>query len=586
VGWYEISWTLIAAAAVGVVLPAVGARVRRLLQLPCPPSLHGPVDWCVGSWTAGAGVLACGLAGFLQPLPVLIVTGALAACGRFRELGRNIRRALPFLAAAVPLLAIALAPPFFYDAWVYHLGLPWQALEEGAIRAHPENVFAAYPPLAQLVYAVPLSIELVRVPAVLHLLTSCLGAQAVSALARRLGARRVPATIAGLFFLYSPLAFAVPALPAAESWALTGTVSAAALALTARGRGATALAGLAVGVALATRLQALAWTAMLGFVAVAASRERLRAAAAFAAGAALGSLPWWLKNGVLLSDPFAPIGWRREGIETMWRDAQSLLYQASGPVDLVVQAWDKVASLPQLLLPPLVLALAGASSRRTRASLVAAGLGVAGIGVWVVTGSIGRFLLPALALLLAVAVAARPRAHAVLAAAAIAAGIAIGVVQTVAFWERKGGLALLGDADEVYATELVSNPYPAFSACAELPAGARILMTGEPRGFLLPRPFVTTSQCDVSPLRDLLASPDARPAAVAAELRRRGFTHLLINVAEMERLGADYPVLPWTDEASHDRAAKLWAYLEPPVVREGAVVVYALGGDETGADPP
>jgi hypothetical protein len=579
VGRFDIPLTLCATAIVSLALWAIGARLRRLLRLPCPPSLRAPVAWCLGSWAAGVVVLACGLAGGMAALPLVLVTTALSAFGRYRGVRLDARRALPYLLAALPLVPIALAPPFFYDAWVYHLGLPWQSLREGAIRAHPENVFSTFPPLAQLVYAVPLSLDLTRVPACLHLVTSCLGAQAVAGLARRLGARALPATVAGIFFLYAPMAVVVPAFPAAEGWVLAGIASAAAIALT--GRPAVARGGLAgwmVGIALATRLQGAAWTALVGCALAARGRRRLATLAVFAACAALGSMPWWLKNAVLLSEPVAPIGWEREGLETLWRDGQSLVHHAARPFVLLTEAWGKIRDLPLLLLPPLVLAAIGAWSRRRPVTLLALGLGVAGLGAWAVTGSLGRFLVPAYAVLLAVAVVPRRRALALVATAAVIAGTAIGLVQTAAFLAR--GADLTDDAGAVYARRNVADPYPAYVACATLPADARILVVAEPRGFLLPRPFVTTSQHDPTPLREVLeAHEDASSAA--SELRRRGFTHLLVNTAELRRLGSDYPVLPWKDEATRDRASRLVAHLGEPVVREGPVVVYALQGVES-----
>ena len=92
-------------------------------------------------------------------------------------------------------LVVALAPPFLYDAWVYHLGLPWQALQDGAIRPHPGNLFSAFPPLAQLIYALPLSWGAARAPALIHLSGFLTAALAARGLAARLGASRVAAGV-------------------------------------------------------------------------------------------------------------------------------------------------------------------------------------------------------------------------------------------------------------------------------------------------------------------------------------------------------------------------------------------------------
>jgi len=74
------------------------------------------------------------------------------------------------------------------------------------IRAHPGNLFSTFPPLAQLIYAVPLAAGAVRAPALLHLLGYCTAAIAAQGLASRLGASRLPAFLAGLCILYLPVA--------------------------------------------------------------------------------------------------------------------------------------------------------------------------------------------------------------------------------------------------------------------------------------------------------------------------------------------------------------------------------------------
>ena len=43
-----------------------------------------------------------------------------------------------------------------------------------------------------------------------------------------------------------------------------------------------------------------------------------------------GALPWWGKNLVLLGAPLAPLGWQREGVETLWRDGGVLLLSHHG----------------------------------------------------------------------------------------------------------------------------------------------------------------------------------------------------------------------------------------------------------------
>ncbi len=124
-----------AAAVVGA-----GSRLRLWLRVPVQPGLRLPVDWSLCSLFIATTVL---------PLGLLTLWSA-------------------WTLGALVSLPVALAEPFFYEARVYHLGLPWQALLERGLRAHPENPFAAFPPLAQLLSLAPLAVGLDRVPAMLH----------------------------------------------------------------------------------------------------------------------------------------------------------------------------------------------------------------------------------------------------------------------------------------------------------------------------------------------------------------------------------------------------------------------------------
>ncbi|NCO69212.1 MAG: hypothetical protein GW878_01635, partial [Acidobacteria bacterium] len=210
--------SLVAGLLFAGVLLALGARVRRLVRVPVAPGLRAGVDFLLGSWMLGTVLLAAGLAGAFQPAVVIAVTISAVVAGRWRRNGRNWSGALGPGLAAVLLLMVALAPPFFFDALTYHLGLPWQALLDGRVGAHPENLFATFPPLAQLVYAPLLAAGLDRVPAVLHLLAFVLAGAAVTTGSRRLGAPAPLAHLAGAILLVLPCHALVPAIAGAEAW--------------------------------------------------------------------------------------------------------------------------------------------------------------------------------------------------------------------------------------------------------------------------------------------------------------------------------------------------------------------------------
>src|SRR3989442_8857069 len=323
--------SLMAAVVWCLCLAAVGARARRVARLPIAPDLRLPVDFLLGSFALSSAYVIGGMLGAFRRGALLPLACILAVVGRYRGLARQARRLAPFAAAVLILLPVAAAPPFFHDALVYHLGLPWQALQEGRLGPHPEDLFSSFPPLFQMLAAGPLASGLERLPALLHLASFVLAGQALSVLARRIGAPPSLAVLSGAALPLLPSGVLVPALPAAEGVLTAPLLAALAMALAGRnGRGAPLLAGLLAGMGVAARLQGIPWTAVV--IGIIALRDRpmhagtpvarhlgpgspLRQAAIAGLGVIVGSVPWWLKNLILLGDPVAPLGWHREGIE-------------------------------------------------------------------------------------------------------------------------------------------------------------------------------------------------------------------------------------------------------------------------------
>jgi hypothetical protein len=563
------------ASVLAVALAATGARLRGLLRLPVWPGLRLSVDLLLGTWALAVVILVLGIAHLWYPASLVGVTVLMAALGRWRKTGWGWEVIVLPALGAVAALPVAVSAPFFYDALVYHLGLPWQGLLERGVQAHPEDLFAAFPPLVQLISAVPLALGLERVPAVLHWWSFVAAGAAAGALARRLGAPRWAAGLVALCLPLLPAQALVAGLPAAEGWAIAGVLSALTVAMAPRmPKGGALLAGALVGVATAARLQGIPWTAMV--LAVVLVRERrVRAFLLGGAGWLAGSAPWWLKNLVLLGDPTAPVFWRREGVATLWRDAGTLSL-GTGPIASLRSLVENLAPHVAYLAPLVLAALLALLSRRRGRLWLAAAVAAGGVLAWSVTGSLPRFLGPTLGVVMALAAAAahtRPGRWA--SALALASAGAVGAVFSVVQLGRWGGLDLVRTPGaSVRAATVVNDPFPAFAA-SRLPLDTRTLFVGEPRGFGFPRRFIAPSQHDVSPLRAILEAERGPGEAVAA-LRGQGFTHLLVNQGELSRLAGSYPVAPWRDTAGWRRWNALLAALGPPEVDIGGVQLFAL----------
>ncbi|OYV94178.1 MAG: hypothetical protein B7Z68_07965 [Acidobacteria bacterium 21-70-11] len=188
-----------------------------------------------------------------------------------------------------------------------------------------------------------------------------------------------------------------------------------------------------------------------------------------------------------------------------------------------------------------------------------------------------RRLAPTLGILLAVAASAarRGRAGAWAAGLALAATAAVCLTFGVTELRRVGPAWLLTPTRSVPPGWIPNDPFPAFAASRSLPEAARVLFVGEPRGFGFPRRFVAPSQFDVSPLRAVLERSSG-PGEACERLRRQGFTHILVNWGELDRLAGGYPVAPWRNVQGWRRWRTFVTWLGEPVVQVGSVQVFAL----------
>jgi hypothetical protein len=69
------------------------------------------------------------------------------------------------------------------------------------------------------------------------------------------------------------------------------------------------------------------------------------------------------------------------------------------------------------------------------------------------------------------------------------------------------------------------------------------------------------------------------PEEAKTRLVGLGYTHLLVNVPEMQRMEKNYPVLPWTDPLGRAAFVALTQHLGPPAILVGDLVVYSLRSD-------
>ncbi|MGQ9494841.1 MAG: hypothetical protein ACUVRY_01035 [Thermoanaerobaculaceae bacterium] len=571
---------LLASFALFLTLAAFGARLRRLARVPLTPGLKLCGDVALGSGGVALLVVVLGLLQVWRPLVIAGLEVFLVLAGRW-QLRQWLFRPLvwPGLAALL-LLPLALAPPFFYDALVYHLSLPWQWYLEGGIGPHRETIYASLPPLYSCLAAFLVPWGLDRAPALLHLLAFVVAAAGLFSIGRSLGASKTLAAVCSFCLLLVPLYVLVPGLPAAEGFAVVASVVTLGIALHRRSiPGALGLAGLLLGTALAVKLQTAPMILLLGLGLLWRTKPRPGQMLTAGLGFLLAAAPWWAKNWLLLGQPFMPFGWRGPGLEAAFRDSVITLHTATTFRDLfrplAADLWPHASYLLPAILAGLLGGLRGGNWPWRMLGLVLVG----GVLAWDFTAALPRFLAPwAPVLLLWPITAAKRTAGRWAAALAVGVTAALGLVATLGQMHRFACFSLpFEPVSGAYQRLVVNNPFPVFAVAKTLlPPKAKVLFVGEPRGFGFPRRFSAPSYLDEPKLASVLeASQDL--SRVMAWLDKEGFTHLLVNWGELERLAPGYPTEPWRTPAGRDQFLRLIRQLDPPLVQMGGVCLYSLG---------
>lgn len=587
---------LAATTVFGLLLLRTGGRIRRALRFPLSPAERPAVDLSIGGAFTGTLMLIFGLMHLFRPS--VLIGGLLLQSALVFLLPEAVKsrkrgaRWSPLLLtsgiAALPNALIALGPPHFYDSMVYHLGLPWQALQEGAVSAHPEDLFSTFPPLTQLINAPLLAIHAWRAPAMIHLLAWIFAASAAGGMARRLGAGKTAAHLVTAATMLLPQTPLVPGFPAAEAWFLAALIPAVSMLLgpaasmSGRLNSRMAAAFLLAGIACAHRLQGLSWAVLLVLFTLIRSR-RIRTLSTAAAWGFLGSSSWWLKNAILLHDPAAPVFWQRPGMESLWRDGGAWLKAGLTLHEMLARLPIALSPMAQALFPLLLAGtMAAAFHRRSRSLCILAAMS---FFLWPLQGALPRFFAPVAILWLIVASTwRRPRIGRIAALFCLLPGLGLGLLSQLSWIRNTEALSLLHMNFRTAAPLVAPNPpFQAYDKLDDiLPEDTRVLLVSESRGFGLPRPFLSPSQHDPSPLRPLMES-DLPPDEISLKLWKRGLTHILINMGELQRLQNSYPVAPWASPAGEGR---WWAFIQSlgsPLLIDGPIRVWALRPPDQGA---
>jgi hypothetical protein len=300
-------------------------------------------------------------------------------------------------------------------------------------------------------------------------------------------------------------------------------------------------------------------------------RRSPRPLSLFLLGAAAVSLPWLVKNAFFTGNPLYPAfeglfgrgAWSPEQAEMLsqsahaswltarsWKDYLLLpWYLAAGGIDLGA-ASPKGIFWPASLLGAAVVAL---RDRSWKSRLLVAFL----TGYFILWGStfwMARFLLPASALgAVVIALVLREHLPVPLRGRPATAAVVLAVLFNAAILFRdtptlrvlRPVLGAQGRAE--YLRENL-RIWPAVEFInRSLPASARVLVLGETKVAYLQRDHLYQAVFD-RPLVDYLLEGRSPPEDMGAALGRKGVTHVLVNLQELERLERGRRALPFSRE--------------------------------------
>jgi hypothetical protein len=617
---------LIAGWLVVLTLACAGAGVP-VWRLAARRGADALAEWIV-ALALGAGALAAvaaglGTIGLLRPWALLAVLAMLAPAGA-RELlrhrfewrigvphGARTPAAIAVACAALTLLT-AVTPSPFYDQLHYHLAFPFHWLRDGHLTVFPRHAYSFFPATHSLLYAYALAALGTGAAQAVHWWA---GALAVAGIGTLAAAGRGPR--AGWWA--AAIAAATPSLMLLATWAaadlaVLAFMVAALLAVHLAARDAALaarpapwlLAGVLVGFAVGCKYLAGVTVAVpVGIAALLVRVPRgglgaLRRGALVVTGATLAFAPWLARNAIVTGDPVYPFLSKvfaaplaAHGMADVARVAA--LIPGSGwehptaaqlaTLTTFAPVGDAGAIGPAYLALLPVAAWAAWRGRRGLGGVLAA-TAVAAVAGWAAGPPTGRYLLPALVPLAALAGTGAQRALGV--APRPARRWLAGLLAAVVVWSALGGTTPLelsrlactlgrGSADEIMAR--YASYWPAVRVVNErLPDDARVLLVGESRAMYLDRDVVLDDPF-VTPLLVTLAEAQPSAEAVAAELQRRGITHLLFNrheAARIAELNGRAELLAPLSPGGRERVETLFDRCLAPVASAGAVEVLAV----------
>jgi 4-amino-4-deoxy-L-arabinose transferase-like glycosyltransferase len=285
----------------------------------------------LGVGVFGLNLLGLGLAGWLRPLPVILLFAVVAAIThrqfiRLYDLSRNYLRSLratpgkiACLVAFVLMLALfilrAATPPYSPDEAIYHLPVTQAFVERGRVFPLTDNFSGNLPFLVHMLYAVCLMAKTDIAAKLLSFLLAVISAFGVYGFCARFLSRRIGSLALFIFFaagmvIENAVTTRIDVTLAGMLFLTTGALI---THLETGGRGWLVASALLAGFSLGIKYSAGVWLLCIGVMfCVECLRKRmplatiLRSGLLFIAIALATAAPWLIKNAVWFHNPLYP----------------------------------------------------------------------------------------------------------------------------------------------------------------------------------------------------------------------------------------------------------------------------------------
>ena len=489
---------------------------------------------------------------------------------------------------------MAFVPEIFYDALVYHLGVPNAFLQNGGMTDLPV-IYSHLPLTIQMIYMWGLALSGDIATKLTHVVFLVLIALSLTEYGKHLGS-----TTAGL--LAALMFCAIPTVQL-NVWTSGNDVAICLFSLLAvrcysayRDQGPDHIAWLAFsalfsGLAVSSKYTLGLIPLFLGahllhalFRDGSPPAKKIKKAALFFGLVLAVFLPWGLKNAVQTGNPFYPVLSARLGSGS----AHQIIYQAwksscEGPALSSIKDWLylpwKISLLDRSSMGfqgPMILALLffwlpSLWEKKNQAMRLLVLLSFGTLLTGFLLTRFTRYLLCYIALLMPVLTVGISNTLAELPAAQ--KKLFFGLLGALYFIQMSWTVARLGSAfhpgdvlwgrissyDFLVQDQLHMRPNPSFQMYQYLDSGwdrhNKILIIGDEKAYPIHVPHSYSSVFDVNPLAEI-ADKSASAGDIATRLNKLGITHLLINENELHRL-AGGGMFPWSDQG-RERFGEFW----------------------------